>query len=80
MQPSFSASDVADARGPLSGRKLPVGTAQPEESSDDFDDTEEDFTPSEKRDDRWWRDFGADFEDEEPEPAPGDFWPESDET
>jgi hypothetical protein len=26
----------------------------------------------------WWEGFGADFDDDEPQPEPGDFWPDDD--
>lgn len=80
MQPLFPAITVALSRGMVSGGKLQVVMGSPEESADDPDDTDEDFTPLEKRDERWWRDFGADFDDAEPEPEPGDFWREMDDS
>ena len=42
---------------------------------DDADDDPADEPPARFDPDRW-DDFGADFEDEEPEPEPGDFWAE----
>jgi|GEM_PF-5678248 len=49
------------------------------ESDDAFEDDfmgEDDLPPD--YDPEKWDDFGADFDDEEPEPAIGDFWPELD--
>ena len=47
------------------------------DDGDELDD--EDFVPPERDDPRYWDDFGADFEEDEPEPAPGDFWTADDE-
>lgn len=42
---------------------------------DDEEEAEDDELPA-GFDPNRWDDFGADFDDEEPEPEPGDFWPE----
>ncbi|HEY2839262.1 MAG TPA: hypothetical protein VGJ26_08945 [Pirellulales bacterium] len=42
-----------------------------------FDDDADDEIPA-QFDPQRWDDFGADFDDEEPEPERGDFWPEID--
>jgi hypothetical protein len=41
------------------------------------DDDADDEIPARFDPDRW-DDFGDEFDDEEPEPEPGDFWPEQD--
>jgi hypothetical protein len=43
---------------------------------DDWDDNE--VPPPEHDNPRWWEEFGADFDDDEPLPEPGDFWADED--
>ena len=64
------------ARGDL--RRSPWGTLdQPWEVPDESWDDEEELRPPAEDDPLWREDFGADFDEDEPEPAPGDFWPDA---
>jgi hypothetical protein len=47
-----------------------------EDWEDDGDD--DDCLPPPQVAPRWWEEFGADFDDDEPQPEPGDFWPDDD--
>ncbi len=54
---------------------------RPDDFADDREDADEEDEDTPLPDNEappWWRDFGADFDDDEPEPEPGDFWPEID--
>jgi hypothetical protein len=79
MAPGYpSAQALVTARGAWRRASSPECSAADEPTDDDAPDDdwdeEEELLPFHHDDPRWSDEFGAELDDDEPDPEPGDFW------